>query len=171
MKNSSDECQAELALPYPPIAAESNCREYAYAMLSNVGSDNSEMNAVSLYFYNSLILNPDYALWARCFHAISIVEMRHLHIYADLAWQMGLDPLLWSLKKQGLRYWSPSYNLYPRAVREVLLNALNSEQAAIQKYSQQAQQIEDESIVQILQRIILDEEHHVEIFQSMLAEL
>lgn len=171
MMKSNDECQAELALPYPPIIADSNCREYAYAMLSNVGSSNSEMNAVSLYFYNSLILNPDYASWASCFHAISIVEMRHLHIYADLAWQMGLDPRLWSLQKQGPRYWSPSYNHYPRAVRDVLLNSISSEQAAIQKYSKQAQVIENESIVHILQRIILDEEHHIALFQAMLSEL
>ena len=71
-------------------------RDSAYAMLSNVGSNNSEMTAVSLYFYNSVILNPVYADFAQCFHKISIVEMHHLHIFASLSFQMGLDPRLWS---------------------------------------------------------------------------
>ena len=43
------------ALPYPPVEA---CRPnpgYAMAILSNIGACNSEMSAVSLYFYNSIV--------------------------------------------------------------------------------------------------------------------
>ena len=90
-------CNVNLDLPYPPIKTDSRNLEDAYAMLSNVGSSNSEMCAVSLYFYNSVILKPEYADFAECFHKISIVEMHHLDIYSSLACQMGLDPRLWSV--------------------------------------------------------------------------
>ena len=110
----NNECSVTIDLPYPPIQTECRCSDYAYAMLSNIGSDNSEMSAVCLYFYNSVILNPDYEELAECFHKISVVEMHHLHIFASLASQMGLDPRLWSMQNRRRSYWSPAYNSYPR---------------------------------------------------------
>lgn len=164
--------QVNLNLPYPPVQAKSCCKEYARAMLSNIGSDNSEMGAVSLYFYDSVILNPQYKSFAQCFHDISIVEMRHLNIFATLACQMGLDPRLWSLgNNQKCCYWTPAYNCYSQNVREVIENAIKREQEAIQQYVRQAETIQDTNIVQNLERIILDERHHIEIFRSMLIQL
>lgn len=95
--NQNGKFSVDLDLPYPPVQPETHRKEYAYAMLSNVGSDNSEMSAVSLYFYNSILLSPQHAAFARCFHQISIVEMHHLDIFASFAHQMGLDPRLQSL--------------------------------------------------------------------------
>ena len=42
-------------IPYPPVKVDGKNPQYAAAILSNIGSCNSEMTAVSLYFYNSLI--------------------------------------------------------------------------------------------------------------------
>ena len=95
--NQNGKFSVDLDLPYPPVQPETHRKEYAYAMLSNVGSDNSEMSAVSLYFYNSILLSPQHAAFARCFHQISIVEMHHLDIFASFAHQMGLDPRQHSL--------------------------------------------------------------------------
>ena len=156
------EYECTIDLPYPSIQTECKQKEYAYAMLSNVGGSNSEMSAVSLYFYNSILLNQDYA---HCFHQISIIEMHHLEIFASLAHHMGLDPRLWS---RG-RYWTPAYNHYPTKLKQVIENSLQAEKAAIRKYTKQAETIKDENITAILERIILDEQRHVEIFQSMLS--
>lgn len=164
-------CNTKLDLPYPPVQVENGCKEYAYAMLSNIGSDNSEMSAISLYFYNSVILNPDYAEFAQCFHKVSIVEMHHLNIFATLAHQMGLDPRLWNVSNHHRRYWTPAYNRYPRQIQEVIENAIQGEMAAIQKYTRQAGMIKDANIVENLNRIILDERHHIEIFNAMLAKI
>ena len=158
----------KIELPYPPIQADSHNPEYAYAMLSNIGSSNSEMSAVSLYFYNSVILNPDYADFAQCFHQVSLVEMHHLEIFSTLAYQMGLDPRLWYAKNQRECYWTPAYNDYPRRIREVIENSIKGEEAAVEKYRKQADTICDAGIVEILNRIILDEEHHIQIFHTML---
>ena len=170
-KPNQSEYSATLELPYPPVQVENGCKEYAYAMLSNIGSDNSEMSAVSLYFYNSVILNPDHGEFARCFHSISIVEMHHLTIFANLAHQMGLDPRLWNVSNHNRRYWTPAYNRYPRKIQELLENAIKSELAAIQKYTRQAEMIKDANIVENLNRIILDERHHIELFNTMLTKI
>jgi len=164
-------CDTSVNLPYPATQPESKNRTYALAMLSNIGGGNSEMTAVSLYFYNSVILDPAYAGFAKCFHEISLVEMRHLDIFAELAYKMGMDPRLWSIQNQKRTYWTPAYNQYPRAVHNVIQNAIQGENAAIRKYRSQAGSIRDDNIVAILQRIILDEERHIEIFNGMLHYL
>ena len=170
--NHSDKgCKATIDLPYPPIQTDCRRKDYAYEMLSNVGAGNSEMSAVSLYFYNSLVLDPEYGEFAQCFHNISIAEMHHLHIYASLASQMGLDPRLWCMQAQGPRYWTPAYNQYPRRVRELIEYSIRGEEDAIQKYTKQSQTICDENIVAILKRIILDEQHHLQLFHEMLAKV
>jgi len=164
-------CENKVNLPYPAVqAGEVNLR-YARAMLSNVGGRNSEMNAVSLYFYNSLVTKKEYESFATCFHSISIVEMHHLDIFGELALQLGADPRLWGRASSRYIYWSPGYNQYPREIKALLRNAIDGEQAAIRKYSEQAQTIQNANIVENLKRIILDEQHHIEIFESMYAML
>lgn len=169
--NQNNEYDVTVDLPYPQIQAETRRKDYAYAMLSNIGSSNSEISAITLYFYNSVILNPDYVDFAKCFHKISMVEMHHLDIFATLAYQMGADPRLWSMEKRGLCYWSPAYNNYPRGIKQVIENSLKSELDAIHKYTRQAETICDANVVEILKRIILDEQHHVEILNTMLEQI
>ena len=163
-------CNAAVNLPYPPIQPERRNCKYAQEMLSNVGGSNSEMSAVSLYFYNSVILDPDYAIFAKCFHDISIVEMHHLDMFADLAYKMGEDPRLWSKCDCQMTYWTPAYNKYPRKICDVIVNSIKAEEAAIQKYRKQSESIYDANIVSILKRIILDEERHIEIFRGMMDQ-
>lgn len=164
-------CDVTLDIPYPSVQPSSRRRDYAQAMLSNVGSPSSEMGAVSLYFYNSVILQHKNPALAECFHQIGLVEMHHLEIFCSLAFQMGLDPRLWSLHGQYNRYWSPSFNRYPRDPRPLVENSLQGELAAIEKYTRQANTISDSNIVENLNRIILDEQQHVKIFRHMLETL
>ncbi len=164
-------CNATVDLPYPEARTNSRNPDYAYAMLSNVGGSNSEMSAVGLYFYNSVILNPEYKGFAHCFNIIGIAEMRHLKMFADLAFQMGLDPRLWSIGNKKMSYWTPAYINYPREIKAVIYNSIRAENEAIQKYGMQADKIRDENITSILRRIILDEERHIEIFNRMLEQI
>lgn len=166
-----NKCIAFIDEPYPSINPQTHRSDYAYAMLSNIGSDNSEMSAISLYFYNSTMLNSKYAEFAECFHNISIVEMHHLNIFASFACQMGLEPRLWCMKNQKPAYWTPAYNYYPTNVRAIIENSIKNELATIQKYTRQAEIIQDSNIVENLNRIIMDERHHVKLFYDMLAKL
>lgn len=158
-------------LPYPPIRVDGPNPRYAEAMLSNIGSCNSEMSAVSLYFYNSIISQQKYPDVAEGFHKISIVEMHHLDIFGSLAFLLGADPRLWSTNRNRLAYWSPNCNNYPRDIVALIKNAIQGENEAIAKYRQQAEWIQDENIVANIKRIILDEERHIVIFNEMLQSV
>lgn len=166
--NESSELYAS-PLPYPPVCVERPNRTYALAMLDNIGGRSSEMNAVSLYFYNNLITHQ-YEKIALCFHKISIVEMHHLSLFGQLALKLGENPRLWTQEKNRKVFWNPSYNQYSVKLDDLLINAINSEKLTIKKYQRQAQHINDPNIIAILNRVILDEEKHIEIFNQLYQE-
>lgn len=153
--------------PYPPIRAEGRNQRYGAAMLDNIGGCGSEMSAVSLYFYDHLVTawRPEVA---ECFHHISVVEMRHLEIFGTLALQLGMDPRLWSARQGRRFWWTPEYNQYPRKLGPLLQNALRGERETIRKYENQIRWIRDANIVENLERIILDEKQHIDIFRTLL---
>lgn len=158
-------------LPYPPVNADGKNPAYANAMLSNIGGSNSEMSAVSLYFYNHIVTGNRYEEFSAAFERISICEMHHLEIFSELALQLGADPRLWARQNNRYVYWTPAYNRYPREIRALVGNSLEAEKAAIRKYTRQIECIKDANIVENLRRIILDEQLHIEIFEEMLRLL
>lgn len=163
--------QAKTEQPYPPVRAGGKNPLYAGAMLSNVGGGNSEMSAVGQYFYNSLAAGERYGQIAAAFHSVAVVEMHHLAIFGQLALQFGADPRLW--ERRGGRYfwWTPAYLNYPREIGAMLRGAVESEKAAVRKYTLQARNIRDENAVANLKRILQDEELHIRIFQNLLMQL
>ena len=153
--------------PYPSIEVCEKNRMYAKAMLANVGSCNSEMSAVSLYFYNCVITKHPFPEISECFHKISIVEMHHLQIFSELASLCGADPRLWSFYGGRARYWSHGCNFYSAELSTLLRNAVSGEKKAIEQYRQQLNWIEDVHIRENLEHIIKDELCHVTIFESL----
>lgn len=157
--------------PYPPLCIERPNPAYAVEMLSNLGACSSEMSTVSLYIYNSTILtdrNPEYA---QIFHKLSMVEMHHLDIFSHLSHMLGADPRLWTCSGRRPCYWSPACNRYPMQLETLIKNSLQGEQDTILKYRHQAAQICDAHVTDLLNRIILDEQLHVQIFRDMLEDL
>lgn len=157
--------------PWPAIEVIKKNERYGKAMVSNIGACNSEMSAISLYAYNSIITRNYFFDIAECFHKISIVEMHHFHVFGELAYMLGTDPRLWSYQNGHMRYWTPACNRYPGRIGSIVSNALTGELEAIKKYQEQAQWIDDCRIKAILNRVIADELCHVHIFRLILAEL
>lgn len=155
---------------YPAIHVENKDPAYIPEILSNMGGVDSEMSAVSLYVYNQLVTEnlPDLA---SAFQRISIDEMRHLKIFGTIALQLGADPRLWIKRGHTPVYWSAKYNRYTTKPRQILSNALYTEYMTVDKYTRQAKRIQDASIVENLQRIILEEQQHIATFKALIQTL
>ena len=172
-QNKRDICSTDFAgirvdFPYPEVKVLEPNRRYALAMLDNFGGEISEMSAVSLYLYDNLTLFRDYPGAASIFLQIGEVEMRHLKIFGQLATELGCDTRLWTQNTgAGMRYWSPLYNSYACSLSDIISIAIESEREAVKKYRAQAAVIRDENIITILDRIILDEENHIRLFEMM----
>ncbi len=164
--NDSSGCHYKVDAPYPPVQVDCPNPIYAREMLSNMANVVSEMSDVTLYFYISVVTKPQYSWISRCYYHVSIVEMHHLDIFAELALLLGADPRLWSCQEQ-MQWWSPSFINYPHDLHRLIAESIKAEEAAISKYSRQAAIINDMNIVAILNRIIQDEEHHLQIFSDI----
>lgn len=168
--NNTNDCQYRVNAPYPPVQVDGPNSVYACEMLSNIGDVVSEMSDVTRYFYISVVTKPQYGWISTCFNNISIVEMYHLNIFADLALLLGTDPRLWSCQER-MQWWSPSFIGYPHELRALIAESIKAEEEAISKYSRQANTISDRNIAAILHRIILDEERHLQIFNEMYRQV
>lgn len=157
-------------LPYPSIKDLNVNIEYGQYILSNLSGLHSKMNTITLYFYNSIILQDSHPQLKSIMEEICKVELIHLKIFADMCFYLGVDPRLWECKNDMLEYWSPGYVIYNKQVIPMIENAIFNEQNAICNYSHQIDIIKNEKICNMLRRIILDEQLHVEILQSLLKE-
>ena len=157
-------------LPYPPIDNLNVNVKYGQMLLSNLSGLHSEMNTLSLYFYNSIITKYSHPKIREAMEEICKIEMKHLKIFADMCYLLGVDPRLWDCQNDYLEYWSPGFNIYPRQIHSMLENAIIQEQNTISIYSHQIDLIDEPIICNMLKRIILDEQLHVEIFQELLRE-
>lgn len=169
---------------YPSVEVSGKNIDYAREILENIGSPESEMSTISLYIYNSMVTADEFKEVSDCFHGMAVVEMHHLEIFSRLAKLLGVQPRLWCQRQYQNRgfgggifmkssvvnrmvWWSPSYNTYHCELKPMLMDAIKGEQSAIRQYQRQAEMIQDSSICEILKRIILDEERHVEILSDL----
>ncbi len=169
--NQPDGCISKADGSYPKVQVNGRNSNYAREMLSNMADVESEISDVSRYFYIAVLTEPMYKEISECFRNISIVEMHHLNIFAQLARQLGADPRLWCVKNKRMRWWSPSYIGYPHELRAMLAESMKAEKEAIRKYSAQARTIGDINIVENLRRIIKDEECHLQTFHEMYQQM
>jgi len=145
---------------------------YAELMLSNIGGANSEISAVAHYFYNRLRTQDEYSHISDLFRKISIEEMHHLEAFGRLAMLLGADPRLWETSGVYMRYWSPEEVDYtPRSAVEIVRTSIDEELAAIDKYTVQAAYIQDPYAVEVLRRVVADEERHIRLFQDALKKM
>ncbi|MEG0275826.1 MAG: ferritin family protein [Coprobacillus sp.] len=160
--------QYTLDIPYPSVDSLDINVDYGHIILPNLGGLISEMNAVSLYSYNHIVMEQIWPKLAEAMQEISLVEMKHLNIFSKMCYRLGVDPRLWDCQNDFLEYWSPGYNVYPRQIPTLLENAITQEKKTILMYEQQISKIDEPIIQDILKRIILDEQLHVQIFEHFL---
>jgi len=166
-----NECPYRINEPYPPVRVVGPNPVYACSMLGNIASIISEMSDIVRYSYIAVVTKPKYSWISKCFHDVSIVEMYHLNIFSELALLLGADPRLWVCSEKHPQWWSPSFISYPRELRALVEESIKAEKAAIRKYSKEARNIRDTNIVAILNRIIRDEEHHLQIFNEIYRQI
>lgn len=97
--------------------------------------------------------------------------MQHYELIGHLITAFGGCPRLAVQNGCSLRYWSgqnASYEVDPACF--LPLN-IKSERTAIENYRERISQIDDPSAIKILERIILDEQNHIEIFNSFLSRI
>lgn len=154
-------------LPYPPISVQKPNKYYALLLLEDYTGVVSEMTAINQYIYHDFTIYNTNPKIAKVLEHIAIVEMHHLDILAQLIILLGGNPTFYN---QG-NYWNGSYVYYGNNVLEKLIADLNAEKEAIKNYQLHIKIINDPYIKNILSRIVIDEEIHVQIFNDLISDL
>lgn len=95
--------------------------------------------------------------------------MTHFELLGSLIKRLGLNPKIYSYEDE--RWWSGEDPAYRYAIRVILDADMEGENASIAHYTRAISQIPNEGIQALLRRIILDEQHHLEILGRLYAGL
>lgn len=157
--------------PYPEIRVAGPNPKYAQLLLKDYAGMVSELTAVTQYTYHHFVLENQNKEVADLLSCIALVEMHHLEILAKIILMLGVDPRYWTIKKDHTpKYWDAAFVFYGTALCDRLTADVASEWAAIANYRQHQRVIDDPYIKRMLERIILDELHHVGLFNKMIQK-
>lgn len=168
MNTASEHTKRWCALPdpYPEIQVARPNFYFATLLLEDYAGAVSEMTAINQYFYHYLSMEEKYEDLAELEECISIIEMHHLELLGKTIRQLGVAPEYRTLTHNQPVYWNASYVYYGQHLCDQLAADIAAEKMAIQTYRQHQQLISDPSIQQLLERIIMDEQHHLQLFTS-----
>lgn len=155
-----------LTEPWPQIGPQQPNPALVRALFPSYAGARGELTAITGYFYNSLLTGGrgDRGL-SELFACVSRDEMRHLEKLGGLILQFGGDPRLLSYGANGRPlWWSSGVLSYPREIPLMLRQAIDSERQAIAEYRRLSACM-DGAPRALIERIIRDEEHHIELFQ------
>lgn len=150
-------------LPYPDIKVEKENIEYAKLLMYPYASMISEDTATHLYMYQSFILDDNIG---KILENIAIVEMHHLEMLAKTINLLGLKP---EYKSNDIP-WTSNYVNYNTNLKDILKINIEAETLAIKNYQNLIKVINDKYIKKMLERIIVDEEIHLKIFNDLYNE-
>jgi len=157
--------------PYPEIRVARKDPYYAKLLLEDYAGAISELTAITQYMYHYFVLESEYEDVARLLSGIGIVEMHHQEMLAETIWKLGVDPRYRTIEKNEMeRYWDANFVFYGTSLCDRISADIAGEWAAISNYRRHQQMIDDPYIKRILARIILDELHHIELFNQVLRK-
>lgn len=155
-------------LPYPPIRVREENMHYADLLSMDYCGPVSELSAITQYINNENRLALADCALAKTLLGIAIAEMMHLQKLGELICLLG-KPVDFQSRGCGgkQRLWTPDYLTIPGKSSQMLAADIESEQEAISQYKMHMREIRDEGVNAVLQRIILDEEYHIMLLESL----
>lgn len=157
-------CQCDL--PYPPIQVSRPDPRWLPPLRDLYAGRRSELGAITQYCYQSFVLSGQDEEISKLLRGIAIVEMHHLEMLGQLICLCGGRPDFAGGRRQ---WWNGSFLSYRKDLCGALLVSLGDEVAAVDAYHQAASRIGDPKIRVVLERIAMDEAHHVQLLREQIS--
>lgn len=156
--------------PYPEIKVLGPNRHYAELLMDDYAGVVSEFTAINQYLYHYFFFKDVDKSLGELLENVSITEMLHMEILAELIKKLGGNPLIRGSYSTSGCFWSGEYIYYGSYLCEQLKADLDAEYKAIEGYQRHIRAIADPYIQAILRRIILDEQVHIRLFNEALIK-
>lgn len=165
--------KVKLDMPYPNIMVEKKNSYYADILSDDYAGKVSELTAVMLYSYQHFLKFDTDEDFSKTIEEIANVEMLHMEMLGKIIKLLGKDPVYSTCEasRGDCIMWNANNVNYTSDLRQMLKADINSEKQAIVNYKHHLNLIDDKYIKAVLSRIILDEQHHLEIFETLLEQL
>ena len=151
-------------IPYPKLMNIRQNIRYANLLYDNFAGVEGELTAVNQYIYEHIELKK-YEGFSKILLSIAIEEMHHLELIGDLIKRLGKKPYYIN---QNQCMWSANNIKYHfNNIYDMLMFNIESEKKAIEGYKEVIKETQNKSIKDLLERIILDEQTHLEIFNRL----
>lgn len=160
----------KLDIPYPEVKVENKNKHYAALLSNDFAGAVSEMTAVTQYVNHSLKTEPLDNEVYEALKCIAMVEMHHLEMVGELILKLGGEPYYGRVKKDKFQCWTPRFIVYGKDIRGMLKADIQGEVDAIAQYKRHIDEINDKHIKNLLERIVKDEEYHIEILDRLLKK-
>lgn len=158
-----------LDIPYPEISVCGKNPHYAALLSEDYAGQTSELSAVTTYLFQHFICTNE--VISDSLQCIASVEMKHMGFLGELIAQFGGCPRIGVQTSCNIRFWSGQYLNYETDPKSFIKRNIAGERAAIMNYRKRIDQICDRYVQAVLERIILDEEHHIKIFKELLEDV
>ena len=138
---------------------------YANLLYDNFSGEAGELTAIAQYLYEHIELKR-YDNFSRIVLAIAIEEMKHLELLGELIKRLGRKPYYTNKERIA---WNSGNNLryHFNSIYDVLTFNIESEKRAIEEYRKVIKYTQNKSIKDLIERIIIDEQTHLEIFNRL----
>lgn len=165
-------CKYILNIPYPDVPLFRPDSNAVRLLLNDYSGPDGELSGVTQYLYNQLICAKQRQMEiSEVFACVSMTEMHHLEILGKLILAYGGDPVfLYFPSGMHSVWWNGGLLSYNKSIYQMLKDAIESEKNAIKSYRESIQALANPSVSDVLERIIKDEEHHVELFEELLSK-
>ena len=156
------EVEVKLNKPYPEFVGAVDDLTTATILKNLASSRVGELPAVLQYVYQSVIVDQTNSEIAAILEEIGVVEMIHLDMLMHAISMFGGIP---KYEDSQNNYFSTSNLNYTQKLSDMLENNIHAELTAIENYKFAISRVKNESLKRLFERIIEDEQRHVEIFK------
>lgn len=156
-------------MPYPSIMVQKRDVELAKKILNVYAGEVSEDTSTHTYIFQSLISQNEEI--KKILKDIGIVEMHHLEMLGLLIKKLGLLPIYISENNNNLKWFNGKYVNYERNLKKLIRDNIEMEKKAIRNYDEIIKETDDNYVIHLIKRIILDERLHIEIFEKIYQQL
>lgn len=151
-------------IPYPKLMNIRQNQKYANLLYNNYAGGAGELTAVTQYIYEHIELKK-YESFSKILLSIAIEEMHHLDLVGGLIKKLGKKPYF--IDKENKNWTAKNIKYHFNNVYDMLMFNIESEKRAIADYNEAIKYTQNKSIKELLERIILDEKTHLEIFTRL----
>lgn len=161
--------KVKLDIPYPKVRVEEKNPYYADLLSEDYAGIKGELTAITQYSYQHMEKFSSNIEFSKIMEEIAKAEMIHLELLGKTIKLLGKDPIYSTCEafRGDCIMWNSNFVNYSTDLKDMLKIDISSEEAAIKTYTLHKKLIGDKYIKEMLDRIIMDEKRHLEIFNCL----